>query len=58
MSFWFNVKNPTLEEALGLLLAPIDKFRDLFREFPEQQKHENITGTLVEKSELRKIHKE
>ncbi len=25
----------TLEEAMGMLAAPIDRFRDLFREYPE-----------------------
>lgn len=27
-----------LNEAMGLMMAPIDKFRDLFREFPDQKK--------------------
>lgn len=27
-----------LEEAMGLLIAPIDKFRDLFRSFPSKEK--------------------
>jgi hypothetical protein len=29
---------PTLNSLLGLLTAPIDKFRDLFQSFPEQSK--------------------
>ena len=28
---------PPFETVTGLLLAPIDKLRDLFRSFPEQQ---------------------
>lgn len=29
--------NPTLKEALGFLLAPIDKFRDMFAKFPSEE---------------------
>jgi hemerythrin superfamily protein len=29
-----------LEEAMGLLTAPLDKFRDLFRDFPSEQQQQ------------------
>lgn len=33
---------PTLNSLLGLLMAPIDKFRDLFQAFPDQSKMSEI----------------
>lgn len=34
---------PTLEGLLGLLIAPIDKFRELFTSYPDQDKVSEIT---------------
>lgn len=35
---WVPDKPTALEEALGLLAAPLDKFRDMFKSFPEEVK--------------------
>ncbi len=40
---------PTLEAAMGLILAPIDKLRDLFTSFPDQDKVNKVL-TEFEKS--------
>jgi hypothetical protein len=38
--------NPTLEMLVGLLVAPVDKFKDLFVSFPEKSQIENLkTGS-------------
>jgi hypothetical protein len=35
--------NPTLEAIFGLLVAPVDKFLDLFTKFPDQKEVEKVT---------------
>jgi len=35
-------KYPTFETLVGLLAAPIDKFRDMFRDYPEKEELRNI----------------
>jgi hypothetical protein len=39
---WVNDKCPFIETIEGLLVAPIDKFFDLFKSYPEDQKLEKI----------------
>jgi hypothetical protein len=35
--------NPTIEALFGLLVAPVDKFLDLFTSFPDQKEVEKVT---------------
>jgi hypothetical protein len=37
-----------LEEAMGLLTAPLDKFRDLFRDFPGEHEKSEVQNQKVE----------
>lgn len=42
---------PTLNSILGLLTAPLDKFRDLFTKFPDQDKMADIKKQATEHSQ-------
>jgi len=42
---------PTLNSLLGLLTAPLDKFRDLFKAFPEQSKMSELKMDASKKAQ-------
>jgi len=44
---WTADKYPFLETIEGVLLAPIDKFIDLFKSFPESETVKTVTSTSI-----------
>jgi hemerythrin superfamily protein len=45
-------ENPAMETIMGLLLAPIDKFKDLFAKFPDSEQIEQVKDQSTKMSSI------